>query len=454
MKKHLRIIALLISLSLILVSCGSARIKAGSAEKFTFGYGESEIGFGLADETIYVAGYRGGNSAVGILDIPKVKAVWLEAGQKVLLISADCIALASGTVEWIRASLSDFSRRTGCDEIHVMSTHDHAGGDTLGLWGKDGIDGKNEGYMEALVQAAVSAADAAYSERCEGDIYFGSADCSELLEDTRLPQVFDPMIHCFRFEPDEGGDGVRILNLASHAEALGGDNSLISADFPAYISKSIAERTGDRTIYFPGAIGGLIRTAFTEEDSIENCIDTGRRIADAVLSIDSEVRLEPTLGIVTEPVDIECENTLFIGMRFLGVLENDISALGGRVTVHTSVSLLTFGDRRILLLPGEIFPELVYGNDPDFVPTHPEREDPPTLCELLGDELLIFGLADDEIGYIIPPSDFELHEAYPYLDAPEKDHNGEHHYEETNSVGPGAAAAIADAVKRIAEILK
>lgn len=450
MKGYVRIFALMLSLAL-LVSCAAEPAGVGTAEKFTVGYGECDIGFDINEDTIYVAGYRGANTAEGVLDVPKVKAVWLEAGKTTLLISVDCVGLASGTVKKIRNALSDFVRESGCGSVHVMSTHDHAGGDTLGLWGKAGIDGKNEKYMDSLISAAVSAAKSAYSDRRTGDILFGYADCSELLEDTRKPVVFDPNVYCFGFVPDDGSPGIRILNLASHAESLGGDNSQISADFPAYIAKTIAERTGERTICFAGAIGGLIRTAFRESDPVLNCESTGMRIAEAVLSIDNEIRLEPKLGVITEQFEIECENPFFIGMKFLGVLENDLRISFGKAKVRTELTLITLGEKRILLLPGEIFPELVYGGDEGFEPTHPERRDPTEICRLLGEDILIFGLANDEIGYIIPPSDFELHPEHPYLKTPDKDKNGENHYEETNSVGIDAADAVAGAVKRLLE---
>ena len=448
MRRIIRLAALFIALTL-LFSCESGRKANGTADSFTIGYGECDISFDLAKETIYVAGYRGNNPAEGVLDVPKVRAVWLGADVSVLLLSVDCIALASGTVASIRAELTGLSAESGCREIHIISTHDHAGGDTLGPWGPDGIDGKNAEYMRSLTKAAVTAAEGAYLDRRAGKLYFGSADCSDLLEDTRLPRVFDGNVYSFRFMPDDGSDGIRILNLASHAEALGGGNTMISADFPAYIAKRIKELSGERTIYFPGAIGGLIRTAFTDEDGVLNCRLTGERIADRALAISGETELPPEISCIGESFEISCENPLFIGMRFLGVLGNDIRVSFGRVTVKTEMTLLTLGGKRILLLPGEIFPELVYGGDADFVPTHPEREDPPTLCGIFGDDLLIFGLADDEIGYIIPPSDLELHPAHPYLTTPEKDHNGENHYEETNSVGMNAAAEIAEAAERI-----
>ena len=59
------------------------------------------------------------------------------------------------------------------------------------------------------------------------------------------------------------------------------------------------------------------------------------------------------------------------------------------------------------------------------------------------ESLLIVGLSNDEIGYIVPPSDFLLNEDMPYLEKT-MDYKGENHYEETNSVGPECANVIAD----------
>lgn len=69
------------------------------------------------------------------------------------------------------------------------------------------------------------------------------------------------------------------------------------------------------------------------------------------------------------------------------------------------------------------------------------------------DTLLIVGLANDEIGYIVPPSDFLLNEELPYLSRV-VDYKGEDHYEETNSVGYHCADAIALAFREALDALQ
>ena len=64
-----------------------------------------------------------------------------------------------------------------------------------------------------------------------------------------------------------------------------------------------------------------------------------------------------------------------------------------------------------------------------------------------GEKILIFGLANDELGYVLPPNDFILNEDAPYMDKA-IDVHGRRHYEETNSMGPKTAATIAAALEK------
>ena len=68
------------------------------------------------------------------------------------------------------------------------------------------------------------------------------------------------------------------------------------------------------------------------------------------------------------------------------------------------------------------------------------------------DNLLVIGLANDELGYIVPPSDFLLNEEVPYL-LKTMDDSGENHYEETNSVGEECATKIAEIFEQLVNSL-
>lgn len=58
------------------------------------------------------------------------------------------------------------------------------------------------------------------------------------------------------------------------------------------------------------------------------------------------------------------------------------------------------------------------------------------------------GLANDEVGYILPPSDYLLDENLPYFREAEGDHN-----EETNALGRNCAADLAAAFEKACEAI-
>ena len=96
------------------------------------------------------------------------------------------------------------------------------------------------------------------------------------------------------------------------------------------------------------------------------------------------------------------------------------------------------------LIPGEIFPELVSGRGL-------KAEDPESLESIAGrygvEKLVVVGLCNDELGYIVPNSTFKLNDELPYIE-PVEDGSGENHYEETNSVGIRTAEKIAEAFEK------
>ena len=92
-----------------------------------------------------------------------------------------------------------------------------------------------------------------------------------------------------------------------------------------------------------------------------------------------------------------------------------------------------------------------------FGDANPDGVNPRPLMEIAREngieEMILIGLCNDELGYIVPPSDFLLNEKAPYIERTH-DYKGEDHYEETNSVGPKCAQCIADAFEKAVKNLK
>lgn len=450
MKK--RIFLLILTLCLVLCTHACSQddhsVYRSEGDAWCMGFGSVEIPLPEdSPKPLYIAGYHGGREISGVLDLQRASALWMDTGAGgVLLIGIDCVGLGNDTVNAIRTALAGFCARTGCVSVNVYATHTHAGIDTLGLWGPAAIDGKNDAFMQNLITAAADAARAAYDDRSAGDLYFGSTEPSDLLYDSREPIEIDPVLYQLRFEPHDGAqNGIRLLSYAAHAESLRGENTALSRDFPGAVADSVKAATGDEVMYLPGAIGGLIMTRELVEpfDAVDNMKATAARLTEAALSIDNEVSLSPVLAISTVDIEIPLDNTMFFYYKFLGILGNEVSR-GDSATgylLHSELGVLQAGEVTLALIPGEIFPELVSGKGLG-------EGDPEPLAGIAAEhgvqDLLIVGLCNDELGYIIPPSNYLLHPDTPYMDTV-TDENGENHYEETNSTGIATAGLIADA---------
>ena len=457
-----RAMALIVALLLIFACAGCGKNEQGETTRLCSTEGEQwYFGFGCAqfqpdensDQPLYIAGYDPGREVTEVRDYCQARAVWLDTGAEgVLLIGVDCVALDSGTVAKIRQALSDISAAS----VNVYSTHTHAGADTLGMWGQIGIDGKNDAYMESLLQAAEQAARAAVADRHPATLHFGQVKTSGMLRDSRLPTVTDENLYQLRFEAKDGAPGLRMLFFGAHPEALRGSNTRLSRDFAGLLCDGVTAATGDHTMFLPGAIGGLVMTRdFADvsadgERAEENLQITADKLIQYALSIDTkkEQLLQPRMQMVRTEFSVPMDNIVFLTYKFLGILNNRAvtanSATG--YGVQTELSVLMLGDMAVTLIPGEIFPELVSGDD--YGRANPLGNNPKALVELAREQgiekMLIVGLANDEIGYIVPPSDFLVDEELPYLNRT-VDFKGEDHYEETNSIGPACAQAVADA---------
>jgi hypothetical protein len=177
---------------------------------------------------------------------------------------------------------------------------------------------------------------------------------------------------------------------------------------------------------------------------------------------------DPRIAARAQPLFLPVVNNAFQAMFLLGVLDHrstyhydpslPIDA-ANQPDVASEVGLVDIGPLRILTLPGEPLPELAVGGyDGAFTPPNqplvdPENVNPPDLGaaapppylhEVMGGaHTWVLGLANDQIGYVIPQPHFEVG-TVPYLIEAEGDH-----YEETNSLGPDTAPIVVEAAEKL-----
>lgn len=435
---------------------------------FTVGFAKESI---LPDDVnkkkYYVAGYGENNPATGVLDAPHAHALWIDDNSGhggIVLVSIDAVGMLNQDINKIRARLRQFALRSGCRSINVMCTHDHAGIDTMGIWGPLPLTGRDPKYMEFIFSKVEKAVEAAYASRKQGKIFKGTVEVEGMQEDIRLPIVYSKTLTRLRFVPEDGSRETWFVNFASHSESLQGCNSRISADFPAYFREKIREDTGAETFYCVGCIGGMISMEIANEQEIraaggdfaESTRNIGRRLADFALSIKDETELRPRISFIRREFYFEADNTVLMLAAKAGIIKVQEYHIPSSPLGHglkSEISYFEIDTLKILMLPGELFPELAYGGylSAEESGTGLGRVVNPTpLAEIVGGDVIFIGLANDEVGYIIPPNDFVLDEKVPYINCP-RDAHERRHYEETNSLGPKTALKIAEVTAEIME---
>lgn len=416
-----------------------------------------DVGFAETDITpelkpghpVWLAGYGMGRRAMGVHDPLMARCVVLRSGEdRLAWVSVDLIGLQLPEVRKIRERLPGFRN------VMVSSTHNHEGPDVIGIWGRSPLSrGVDPNYVELVIERVAAVVREAEKNLAPADAAYGVATDEVLLGDSRQPFVKDGVLRTLRFTSPEGKLLGLVVQWNCHPEALGSRNTQITADFPAYTVAKLKQKYGCPIAYFSGAVGGLMAPPDgvvhdeagkeLKEGDFEYARRYGESVADLAgkaLDAVKPIRLAPFV-VSTKTIAVPIENKLYRVARLVGVLQRagrewtgDPENLGpvmgvqegdakvdGKfkpLAIETEVGYLRLGELHVACIPGELYPELVYGQIPD--PAEPNVDFPdaprePSVTQTLGsDKWLLFGLANDEIGYIIPRRQWDAAAPYAY----------------------------------------
>lgn len=404
----------------------------------------------------YIAGHGPGHSVEAVHDPVTVNAMWIgcEDNGGFVIVSADCIGLTRVDVIKVRDMLTSFVKKTNCKSINICCTHSHAGFDTVGYWGKIPKTGKNEKYMDKLFKSIADIIQKAYDNRTDGKLYVGTVSVPEAQLDRREPIVLNDTLTRIRFVPNDGSNETWLLNYAAHPNTLGGANRTVSADYPFYLRDTIKKEKSVNILFGVGAIGAVDPGMFCEE-KVERTRLQGECLGKAALTIDNDKELSAKVKILRQPFYVPVENSVLAFMASLKLMNskrypNEESSIG--VALKTEITYIKLGELNILLLPGESFPETVYGgyaSAEESATGSSDNINSRPLVDIAGDKnLLVFGVTNDMTGYVVPPNDFVLHKTQPYL-SNGKDRFDRGHYHETNSLGINTSHKIAEVFETV-----
>jgi hypothetical protein len=465
-----RVLAILAAVVAAGLLAPSAPARAEKPEALRVGFGEADITPKVGgDRPVFVAGFGHDRKATGVHDPLLARAVVTQDGSKKLaVVSLDLVGFFLPNVERVRKELPGF------EYVLVTSTHSHEGPDTLGLWGKtplqSGVDPDYLAHVEKQAVAAVKAADAALQP---AQARIGSVKAPELLHDGREPYVKHDDLVVLELRDGDRTTGL-VVQWNCHPETLGSKNTLLSADFVGYTVKHLKEKYRCPVVYLTGTVGGLMTSLNVEiKDASGKPLADGTyekterygvllgEAAERALKAAKPLKLTP-LEVRSRPVFLPIDNKLYLAARQFRVLERQGFLWEGnpdkakpapdakkddRLCIRTEVALLRLGELEVAAIPGEIYPELVLSKVQD--PADPGADfpdapiEPGVYAQMKGPYRMIVGLANDEIGYIIPKRQWDEKPPFCYG-------RKQAQYGESNSLGPETAPLLCEAFRKLA----
>lgn len=432
-------------------------------DSFVSGYAVKEVmPKSITEKKYWIAGHGMGHTIDRIHDPITASAMWLGSGDSgIIHICADIIGLTNFEVNIVRASLKEFCEKTNCKSVNISCSHTHAGFDTVGYWGQlyKLQTGKDPEYMDLLLKSLKEVAIEAYENRKPGKLYAGSISVPEAQHDKREPVILHDTLTRIKFVPDDGSTETWLMNFGAHPNTLGGSNHDCSADYPYWLRKTINDTKKVNVMFAVSAIGAVDPGDFCE-DKPERTRIQGETLAKAALEISNDRELKPEITVLCQKYYAPVDNGLLALMVTIGACSAqrypcDRGDLG--IALQTEITYIKIDDLQILLLPGEPFPEVVYGGavsaEESATGKGPEIN-PPALVDVVGDkDLVVFCVTNDMTGYCVVPNDYILHETQPYIEQG-TDVKGRRHYHETNSLGYLTNEVIVEVVKDIMSRVK
>lgn len=412
-----------------------------------------------AKQHVYMAGFGKDRKATGIHDPLYARCIALAAGTKaspLLICGIDSIGLFWEDTLRIRKVLQQ--RKVAYKGLIVAASHSHQTPDTMGLWGPGDKTGIDEAYTSRVIAGTADAAAEAVRRMTAAKarvVTVRNPELDSFIDDDRPPKRHDSDVIALEALDARTSKPIAVLlNWANHPESLGSKNRILSADYVARLRTRIEEvHTGAVTVFVNGALGGMQSPLGApvpgglKDGTFEKADYIGGRVADLTLAA-----LDKASEVEIGSVEYR-ERTLRIPLSNAGfrqAMEKNIYAgrkpLNADGTTTTVVGMFRLG--AVLegaTVPGELYPELSVGGieryrGADFADASLEPAIKSTMMR--APHRMLIGLANDEIGYIIPKAEWD--DAAPWLNGAKK-----RWYGEVNSIGPEAAPAIAKALAEL-----
>ncbi|MFL2479703.1 MAG: hypothetical protein ACJ0K4_09150 [Verrucomicrobiales bacterium] len=404
---------------------------------------EDKNGNGTFD-LIWLAGFGNKRAAQGIHDPLWARAIaFKNNGAIIVLVSIDSIGITHDRYLDIRERLVEEAPHI--THVSFAATHTHNAPDTIGLWSYKEFIGRkfDDGYIAYLQDQIFESILESVSQLVPAKTVLAEAEVpmENFTHDSRPPVVVDKKLPVALFRNQKTGETIATLSSwGMHPEGFGSDFPLISSDFVHYYREAMESGLdgkggfkgfGGKAIYFTGPVGGLmtqLNINISDRFGEVNGPGSKSKAQGENLAILAAEALNASQKNGVEDMSFQgiafTAKTIFIPIGWplkvavaLGLVHPGMYGLPFNTEVKSEINAIRIGDLEIITSPGEVFPEIVDGGiespaGADII-TEPV-EVPPLRSQMEGAINMNFNLGMDEIGYIIPISQWDREPPYTY----------------------------------------
>lgn len=217
--------------------------------------------------------------STGQYDDLEVCSLLLESGQPLLLHVLDVVLIERELSDRLKLAAS---RACGLspDQVIIAATHTHSGPTVSHVLEREVAPDPQ--YLQQLEGAVVENSRRCLAQRRPARAFWGRCELKGLFSNRN-----DPNIPCqtegylLRLEDAAGNAIADLLQCACHPTVLGGDNTMVSADYMGAMRRRYTQRTGIPCLSVNGA-GGDVSTRLTRRgQNFDEVVRTGNAMADA-----------------------------------------------------------------------------------------------------------------------------------------------------------------------------
>ncbi len=348
---------------------------------------------GAAEESIAPAEFDdllagGAGAALTLAEDLLARVVVFDNGdQRIVFAGLDVFGLGPWDIQKLRDSLAE----KGFANVIVAMSHTHANVDTIGFYGY-----YPEDYAALILRRTEAAVlRAAASMQPVRELRSGSVEMPldggrviDLVRNGRDPGVMDPTVSVLQAIGENGRPIANIVHLACHPEVIDLEETRgLSPDFVGTLCRDVSARLGGQTVFLNGALGGMLTpdARFRTQAAAE---ETGHRLAEYAIAAAKSGSASDSAAVFIETRTVEYPVTGGAVKTFLENAPGPVEMHEGRVRAEMSV--VWIGDAQFITVPGELLPDI------GFEITQ----------RMSGRMRVIVGLANGELGYLIPGFDF------------------------------------------------